>query len=226
MNGTQQITQQAFAQSPQILLVDDEPSLGRGLKMVLTEEGYSVDLAMTGLNALDTFGSKDFDLVVADLRLPDMDGMDVIKHVKEKRPDVGVIVITGYSTVSSAVGAMKMGAFDYMPKPFTADEFRDSVQGALRQRQELLRKRILEAEEAKLIEKREVALVLERAVEEEAFWKDLMERGSEALEGFRLSSEAKAAVVSGDLNWIRRHLGDLNERQFLWIRSRLELERW
>ena len=118
-----------------ILVMEDEPSVAKGLQMVLKEEGYGVDVAMTGQKALDAFNEKAFDLLLADLRLPDIDGMEVIKRVKGKKPDTGVIVITGYSTVSSAVDAMKLGVSDYLPKPFMEDELKKAVHEALREGQ-------------------------------------------------------------------------------------------
>jgi NADH-quinone oxidoreductase subunit E len=117
---------------PQILLLEDEESVAQGLLLILGEEGYTaVELARTGRGALDAFQRKEVDLLIADLRLPDIDGLEVIKEVKHVRPDTGVIVITGYSTVSSAVSAMKLGALDYLAKPFTEDEFVSAVHGAL-----------------------------------------------------------------------------------------------
>lgn len=116
---------------PQVLIMEDEVSVAKGLGMVLSEEGYNVDLAMTGRSAMDTFNQKMFDLLIADLRLPDIDGMEVIKQVKRRRPDTEVLVITGYSTVTTAVEAMKLGASDYLSKPFTEDEFLSAVKGAL-----------------------------------------------------------------------------------------------
>ena len=120
---------------PQILIMEDEPTVAQGLQMILKEVGYEVDLAKTGKEALDTFDQRVFDLLVADLRLPDIDGIEVIERVKKNRPSTEVIVITGYSTVSSAVKAMKLGAFDYLPKPFTEDEFKSAVEGALKGKQ-------------------------------------------------------------------------------------------
>ena len=94
---------------PQVLIMEDEASVAKGLGMVLSEEGYSVDLAMTGRSALDSFNQKIFDLLVADLRLPDVNGMDVIKQVKEEKPETEVIVITGYGTAAfSAASAARM----------------------------------------------------------------------------------------------------------------------
>jgi len=119
---------------PQILIMEDEMSVAKGLELVLSEEGYTVDLAMTGRSALDNFSQKAFDLLIADLRLPDIDGMEVIKKVKNSRPDTEVIVVTGFSTVSSAVEAMKLGATDYLSKPFTDDELMSAVRVALQEK--------------------------------------------------------------------------------------------
>jgi DNA-binding response OmpR family regulator len=226
MEGLQQATGEEWVHRPHILLVEDELSVGKGIQMVLTEDGYSVDLAMTGLDALTEFTKKEFDLMVADLRLPDIDGMDVIKQVKGRSPEVEVIVITGYSTVSSAVNAMKLGAFDYLPKPFTDDEIKGAVKGALKRREQALMQELPETEAGELIQKKEVIRVLEKAAEQDDFWVALHEKGSEALRGYQLTSEAKAAIVSGDINWLRQNVGELTDKQLSWIHSRLEMERW
>ncbi|MBN2125641.1 MAG: response regulator [Deltaproteobacteria bacterium] len=229
MNGLQEITMTEPRVPPQILLMEDELSVAKGLQMVLSEEGYGVDVAMTGTRALEIFGSKEFDLLVADLRLPDIDGMEVIKAVKEKRPETEVVVITGYASVASAVEAMKTGAFDYLPKPFTEEEFRASVEGALKEKKEVrVKEPVLtaETEEERLIQKREVTRVLNRTSEDPRFWRELMEEGSVALEEYRLSNEAKAAIVSGDLKWINEHVGELTQKQLMFIYKRLEREAW
>jgi len=125
------------AYQPQILLMEDEFSVAEGLKMILKEEGYGVDLATTGQKAIDTLNHKGFDLLVADLRLPDMDGMDVIERLKYQRPETEIIVITGYASVPSAVKAMKTGVVEYLAKPFTDDEFKTAVEGALKEKSEV-----------------------------------------------------------------------------------------
>ena len=107
--------------SHHILLVEDEPNVARGLRMVLNDEGYDVDVAPTGNSALDMFRGNGFDLVVSDLRLPDIDGLVVINSIKKERPGLKVIIITGYPSVSSAVEAVRMGVLDYLRKPFTED---------------------------------------------------------------------------------------------------------
>ncbi len=116
---------------PHILVMEDDVNVAKGLEMVLTEEGYSVNLAGTGALALEAFKQKRYDLLVADLRLPDIDGMEVIKKVKSEKPETEVIVITGYGTASTAVEAMKLGARDFLPKPFTEEQIKASIGDAL-----------------------------------------------------------------------------------------------
>ncbi len=227
MNTIQETTRYEPVYRPHVLLVEDERSVAKGLEMVMHEEGYDVDLADTGRGALDKFRGSEFDLVVADLRLPDIDGMDVVQHVREKQPETRVVIITGYPSVSSAVQAVKMGVSDYLRKPFTADEFKTAVKSALQEKKkESIEKLISETQEERLIQREEVIRVLDRASQNENFWIDLMENGSGALEEYRLSSKAKAAILSGDLDWIKKNVGELSEEQLLFIYKRLEREVW
>jgi DNA-binding NtrC family response regulator len=214
--------------SPHILVMEDDANVAKGLEMVLTEEGYDVFLAGTGGLALEAFKQKRYDLLVADLRLPDMDGMDVIRKVKAERPDTGVVVITGYGTAAIAVEAMKTGAHDFLPKPFTEEQIKAAVDDALKARTAKTEEPSDEAdgETLRLIQKREVINVLNRTAEDRAFWRDLMENGSEALEGYQLSSRAKAALISGDLKWINENVGELTQKQLMFIYNRLEREAW
>jgi len=114
--------------------MEDESSVAEGLELILKEKGYRVNLARTGKEALSVLDQKRFDLLVADLRLPDMNGMDVIREAKKKESRAEVIVITGYASVPSAVEAMKIGVIDYLPKPFTEEEFMARVEKALERR--------------------------------------------------------------------------------------------
>ena len=227
MQAIQATTQSNPANLAHVLLMEDESSVARGLAMVMREEGYDVDVVDTGKGALDKFTTREFDLLVADLRLPDMDGMDVIQRVRAKRPKTNVVVITGYPSVSSAVQAVKLGASEYLRKPFTEDEFKAAVRGALEEREKRsMEELIVETQKERLIQKEEVTRVLERAYQDQEFWLELMEKGSEALKDYRLSLKAKAAIISGDLGWIRKNIGDLNEEQLLYIYRRLEREAW
>ena len=216
------------SQRPHVLLVEDELNLAKGLEMVLSEEGCEVDVAMTGLRALETFRGNGFNLVVADLRLPDIDGLEVLKQISDERPQTKMLVITGYPSISSAVTAMKMGAFDYLSKPFTEDEFKAAVVGALNvtRRVSLPEKSTFEGEKGRLIEKREVIRVLDRTVKDAGFWAELMAKGTEALEDYHLSGQAKAAIANGDVEWLRKNVGNLTGQQLQFIYKRLEREVW
>lgn len=189
---------------PQILLMEDETNLAKGLQMVLEEEGYEVAVAITGESALEKLGRHYFDLILADLRLPDMDGMDVVKQVKEQQPETEAIIITGYPTVASAVASSKIGVYEYLRKPFSEDELKSAINGALKHKEEASIEDILvKTEQDRLIQKEEVIRVLDKTSTDISFWQELMENGSSALKGYHLSMEAKAAIVSGDLDWIR-----------------------
>jgi DNA-binding response OmpR family regulator len=230
MNALQEVIRGEHGAPPKILLMEDEVNVARGLKMVLNEEGYEVDVATTGQSALDQFHQKTFDLLVADLRLPDMDGLEVIKQVRGEQPDTEVVVITGYPSVATAVESMKSGAFDFLPKPFTEEEFKTVIESALHKMKggteaEATPGPVL-SEAAELIQKREVMRVLTRTTEDKGFWRDLLEPGSEVLEEYQLSSEAKAAILFGDLMWLNDHVGGLTQKQLMFIYRRLEREAW
>jgi two-component system response regulator AtoC len=104
-----------------ILVVDDEPLIRDNLERILTEEDYAVTSVDCGEKALSLLARDDFDLVLLDLNLPDINGIDVLRQAREIDPDLLVIVVTGYASVESAVRALKLGAYDYIKKPFKAD---------------------------------------------------------------------------------------------------------
>jgi len=109
-------------ESANILVIDDERVICEGCRMSLSEKGHTVDICMSGKAGLEAVMEGTYDLVLLDMKLPDLDGMDILKTVRKTKPSVYVIVMTGYSTVQNAVEAMKIGAFDYLSKPFTEDE--------------------------------------------------------------------------------------------------------
>jgi len=114
-----------------ILLVDDEPSILSVLCTVLRAEDYQVTTAATGQQAIDLIKSEDFDLLISDIRMSPVNGMDILKVVHQERPDVAVIMLTAYGSVETAIEALKLGAFDYVTKPFKVDELLITVQRAL-----------------------------------------------------------------------------------------------
>jgi YesN/AraC family two-component response regulator len=124
---------------------------------------------------------------------------------------------------------MKLGVHDFLPKPFTEDQIKTAIDEALQKHvpkpAEAAIKRA-ETEEEKLIQRREVLRVLSRTAEDLDFWRDLMENGSLALMDFRLSDDAKAAIAAGDLKWINENVGELTQKQLMFIYKRLEREAW
>jgi two-component system response regulator PilR (NtrC family) len=121
-----------------ILVVDDEEVIRESLKRILESEGNSVSLAESGFGAIARLQGESFHIVITDLKMPGMNGMEVLRAIRVLQPEVPVIFITGYSTVETAVEAMKNGAFDYLAKPFTAEQILEKVQKAMEQRAFLL----------------------------------------------------------------------------------------
>ena len=116
---------------PHVLLIDDELIALTNLTTVLEREGYAVTACKTGEEGVAALQATAFDLVLTDLRMPGIDGMDVLRHIRETTPEVPVIMITGHATLDSAVDAMKAGAYHYIAKPFRLAEVREVVRGAL-----------------------------------------------------------------------------------------------
>ena len=120
---------------PRILIVDDELNICRSCTKVLAKLDYEVEYVLNGYDALKMMDADPFDIIITDLKMSSLGGMEVLRRVKDAYPDTLVIVITGYASVSSAVEVMKMGALDYLPKPFTPDELRAIVRQAVAERE-------------------------------------------------------------------------------------------
>jgi len=116
---------------PKILLVDDEPSILSVLSTLLKAEGYEVAPALGGEKAREVLGRGDFDLLLSDVRMAPVNGMELLKQARTERPTMPVIMLTAYGSVETAIEAMKLGAFDYVTKPFKVDELLITVQRAL-----------------------------------------------------------------------------------------------
>jgi len=132
-----------------ILIVDDEKSILDLLTVVFKKEGYKVETSPSAPKALDLIDKDDFSLIISDIKLPQQSGMDILRHVKEKKPFIPVIMITAYGTIKQAVEALKEGAMDYVVKPFDVDELRIIVaqgleRGKLEQENILLKKQLRE----------------------------------------------------------------------------------
>ena len=107
-----------------ILVVDDEPLIRKSLYEILKIEGFDTHTAVNGEDAISLFSSRSFDIVITDMKLPKMSGLELLSSIKKASPLTEVILITGYGSIESAVNAMKQGAFDYVTKPIVDDEIK------------------------------------------------------------------------------------------------------
>ncbi|MGH9321111.1 MAG: sigma-54-dependent transcriptional regulator, partial [Vicinamibacteria bacterium] len=114
-----------------ILVIDDEESMRQLLEIALGKEGYRLTLAESGRKATELFDKSSYDLVISDIKMPDMSGVDVLRHIKETDPTVPVIMITAYASAETAVEALRLGAYDYLTKPFKLEELKTNIRNAL-----------------------------------------------------------------------------------------------
>ena len=121
-----------------ILVVDDEPGMRSLLGRVLAKSGYSVNAFEKGADALESINSEDYDLAILDIEMPSMNGIELLKKIKIKDPSLSVVMITAYGSLQSAVEAMRLGAYDYLSKPFEMEEIKHVVGKAL-ERERLIR---------------------------------------------------------------------------------------
>ena len=199
------------------LVIDDEQIVLESVSALLTDEGFEVDVSLDGRQGLDWAIERNYDVVLTDIRMPDIGGMKVLRDVKRINPTLPVIMITGYASVESAVQAMKLGAAEYIEKPFEPEQLLDVVSRALGISKE--------AEEQGLIHREEVAKVLDRAESDDDFFMKLLEHSVDALDEYDLTKAEKLAIVTGDVLWIEEQLGRLTRAQrrmliFLKIQSK------
>jgi len=117
-----------------ILIIDDEKSIIDLLTLVFKKEGYSVSTSLSAPRGIELIDKEDFDLILTDIKLPQMSGMDILKHVMDNTPNTPVIMITAYGTLKQAVEAFKNGAVDYIVKPFDIEELKIIVAQGLEKR--------------------------------------------------------------------------------------------
>jgi len=142
---------------PKILVVDDEPIALQNLEHIMLKEGYQVLAVDSGVEAIKHLEKTEFDIVLTDLKMQPIDGLQVLEHTKQRFPDTEVILITAYATVDTAVDAMKKGAYHYISKPFKLEEVRHTVRTALEKRK--LKKEVSELR-AKVKEQQQVPLII------------------------------------------------------------------
>jgi len=203
-----------------ILVIDDEQIVLNSIKKILHDEAYNVDLCLKSAEGLNKAKETSCDLVLSDIRMPDIGGMKLLREIKKVKPGLPVVLITGYATVQSAVQAMKLGAEDYLEKPFTPDTLLATVEKAL------ARDHSSVPEKQELIHPDEILKILERASHDKNFVADLFYKGVDALEEYSITAHEKLAVLTGDIEWIESYVGPLSDTQRKWLESRLSAEIW
>ncbi len=125
----------AESKKHRILIVDDEESMREFLSIMLHREGYQIDTAIDGAQAVNHLRDHSYDLVISDIKMPRMTGLELLNHIKERTPETVVLMVTAFSSTDEAVDAMKQGAYDYITKPFRNEEIRLIVKNALERRE-------------------------------------------------------------------------------------------
>ncbi|MFO7553703.1 MAG: response regulator [Desulfobacterales bacterium] len=115
-----------------ILVIDDEVAVNNNIRKILSKKDFEVDQASTKAEALEKIEENTYKLVILDLKIPEVKGLELLKVIRDRRPETMVIIITGYSSIETAVEASRMGAIDYLPKPFTPEEIRTATEKAFR----------------------------------------------------------------------------------------------
>lgn len=202
------------------LVIDDEQVVLDSVRKILTAENYEVDTCLKGKKGIEQAIRKPFDVVLTDIRMPDIGGLIVLRDVKRAKPAIPVVIITGYATVASAVQAMKLGASDYIEKPFKPEELSRAVADAIKRFERE------QPEEQRIVHREEVLRVLERGADDNEFRRQLLSYSADALDEYELSGPEKLAIITGDIAWIESQIGPLNQRQKIWLEARLGAEIW
>jgi DNA-binding NtrC family response regulator len=202
------------------LVIDDEQIVLDSVSRILTEDHYETDTALSGRDGLRRAMARDYDVVLTDIRMPDIGGMRVLRDIKRAKPSLPVVIITGYATVRSAAQAMKLGAADYLEKPFTPEQLLRAVESAL------ALAATQEPEAQTIIHKEELLKVLERAASNREFFTDFLEQAADALDEYELTGLEKLALLTGDITWIEKQIGPLTKKQRRWLDLKRNAEVW
>jgi DNA-binding NtrC family response regulator len=201
-----------------VLVIDDEQIVLDSVRKVLAQENYEIEATLSGGRGLEWGIQKEYDVVLTDIRMPDIGGMLVLRDIKRAKPSLPVIIITGYANVQSAVQAMKLGAADYIEKPFTPDQLIKAVEAAIESASKG------SPEEQELVHTQEVLKVLERAGTDSDFVYSLLHHWADALEQYHLTGPEKLALLTGDIEWIEKHTGPLTPKQRRWLERPMSAE--
>jgi DNA-binding NtrC family response regulator len=201
-----------------VLVIDDEQVMLNSVKRILDQAGFDVEMTLSGRQGLEWALHKTYDLVITDIRMPDIGGMIVLRDIKRAKPELPVMLITGYSNVQSAVQAKKLGAADYVEKPFTPDQLLRIVKAAIAHAANAA------SEKQNLVHKEQILAILDRAATDGDFVYKLLHRWADALEEYHLTGPEKLALLTGDIGWIEKHTGPLTEKQKRWLERPISSE--
>jgi DNA-binding NtrC family response regulator len=202
------------------LVIDDEQIVLDSVTKILKEEKYEVEVTLNGREGLQKAIQNDYDIVLTDIRMPDIGGMRVLRDIKRAKPSLPVVMITGYPSVKAAIQAMKLGAGDFIEKPFTPEQLSLAVAAALR------KAKTHPPEDQTIIHKNEILEVLERAATDSEFTAKLLYLGADALDEYDLTAAEKLAILTGDIHWIEEHIASLTPVQRRWLEHRVGAEIW
>jgi DNA-binding NtrC family response regulator len=203
-----------------VLVIDDERIVIDSIAKILKEERIDVDSTLSGRQGIEMALQNDYDLVLSDLRMPDIGGMRVLRDIKRAKPKLPVVIITGYATVPSAVQAMKLGAAEILEKPFSPDGLVYTVQKAM---QPVSPEAV---DEQGVTHRDEILRLLERAATDQNMVYELMHCGADALADCSLTNAEKLAILTADIEWIEKHVGQLSATQRKWLEARRNSEIW
>jgi len=188
-----------------VIVIDDEQIVLDSVSAMLADEDYEVDTSLSSRKGLDWAIERPYDILLTDIRMPDIGGLRVLRDIKRVKPSLPVVIITGYATVQLAVQATKLGAAQIVEKPFEPEELLKAMSNALGSAQEV--------DEQALIHKEEMSKVLERAEADDEFFSSLLENALDALDEYDLTRPEKLAIVTGDIKWIEDEIGRLTRAQ-------------
>ncbi len=194
-----------------VLVIDDEKIVLDSVSKILQNENFDVHTTLHGKAGIHLAINEPFDIVLTDIRMPHVDGLQVLRDIKRIKPSVPVLIITGYATITSAVQAMKLGAANYIEKPFTPDELIRIVSSTIDDAANLPH------EDSTLIHKKEILKILKRGGSDREFAEQVFARGADALEKYNLTNHEKLAIITADIDWIEDQTGTLNPDHKQWL---------
>ena len=186
-----------------VLAIDDEPIVLDSIRKILIQEGFDVTTTLNGREGIQWAMSNHFDIVLTDVRMPNVSGKIVLREIKRAKPALPVVIVTGYTSVQSAIQSLKLGAANVLEKPFSPDELVQVVKAAMEKAAQS------DAQNQGLINEGEIYKILEKIAGDPQFAAALFEKGTDALDDYRLTAAEKLALLTGDVEWFEGYMGVL-----------------